>query len=106
MSSPCKKRPDCAGSILDPAVQLVSEVSASNFADISEGRDALEILPAEMWKRVFDCLYSPKSGHSEKTNNKEMSQLVGSDLLTCSRVCKDFQGMLKSTQALWLFKEV
>lgn len=62
-------------------------------------RSPLEILPEEMWQEIFSHRHSCER---DQTQN----QLVGSDLLSCSRVCKDFERLLRSSETTWLFAEV
>lgn len=76
-----------------------------NMDSKSSGLHVLEIVPEEMWKEIFSHCYSPKRGHSRE-KGKAMGELVTSDLLTLSRVCKEFEWMLKPTETTWLFKEV
>lgn len=78
-----------------------------NMDNRNGGKLALEIVPEEMWKAIFSHIYSPERGHSNwQQAGKPLNQLVGSDLLSCSRVCKDFERLLKPTETTWLFKEV
>lgn len=67
---------------------------------------SLEILPEEMWKKIFSDLYSSKSYHPSTPDNKRIKEATGTELLRCSRVCKDFERTLKPDESTWLFKEV
>lgn len=73
--------------------------------DNKSGLPVMAIVPEEMWEEIFSHCYSPIRGHPRETG-KAMRELVTSDLLTLSRVCKDFERMLKPTETTWLFQEV
>lgn len=70
------------------------------------GREALLILPEEIWEHIFSNMITPNGVHIKTDESKPICDIAGSDLLSCSRVCKDFERVLRKTETIWLFKEV
>lgn len=69
-------------------------------------REALLIIPEEMWEHIFSY-FNPLSGIKYRMpETKRVSEIATSDLLNCSRVCKDFARILGKEKTTWLFREV
>lgn len=74
---------------------------------MSSEREALRILPEEMWNHIFSTFISSDGVHREGVDNdKPVDEIVSSDLLSSSRVCKTFARILQTNETTWLFKEV